>query len=166
MCGIGFLPFRYCCCCGRFGAGAWLAPLSAQSSVVDALAADVALPVDVPEADVADADAPVRGVTVTVDPSGMVVVPVRPSGPTLTLLDMSPDGGAVRRDEAAPRSPLASGSVDRDAALAALALEVAPFPLMQDRLALLSADAPKADDGKMTAAHANAPSASMRSREV
>jgi len=78
-------------------------------------------------------DVPRPGTTVTLDPSGIVVVPVNPFCPMVTLLDMPVDGGAVLR----AGSDLRSGAVwvdGRDVALADAALDEAPVTALQGLL--------------------------------
>lgn len=142
------MPF-WCLC---FGIGLSRVPVSRQSSSVPAVAVPVPLTPELPAAlallceprDVAteELDVPWPGATVTVDPSGIVVVPLNPFGPEVTLLDMPPDRATEPREESAVRSRPATGAVSRDAALADVALDSAPFATAQERLVWRSADAP------------------------
>lgn len=79
-------------------------PVSTQSSSVPALAlpasvaalAALVLLFPLPELAADVPGVPLPGVMLTVDPSGIVVVPVNPVGPERTLLDMPPGEGGVR----------------------------------------------------------------------
>jgi len=156
----GCLSFRGC-----RGFALPVVPASAQLSSATALAA---LELDVlPACEAPDvATGPLPGVTVTVEPSGIVVVPLNPPGPVVTVLDMPLFGdGAVRRDEVASRSRL-SRADGPDDALADEALDELPVALdavAQERLAFLSLDLACA--GRMAAVKTtatNAPAARGR----
>jgi hypothetical protein len=156
FCGFGCLPF----CCGL----CFVLPRGAASihSSSAALSLDaLALPREPPELATAELDVPRPGATVIVEPSGIVVVPLKPFGPEVTLLDMAPCAAFGWRS-----SLRATGAVDeRDDALAEAALEDGPLAAAQARLVRRSFDAPCA--GNAASAHAMAPSGtSARSRKV
>jgi hypothetical protein len=132
---------------------------------LDALDAS-ALLLELPEVESEVPDLAWPGVTVTVEPSGIVVLPLSPFGPVVTLLDIAPDGGTARRADLASRS-MPAADVD-DAELADAAPDDVPFASAQDRLMWRSADAPWArDGGKTAAAQTTAPSdTSPRGRKV
>jgi hypothetical protein len=94
FCGFGSSPF-WCRC---LGVGLPRVPVSGQPSSVPApmLLDALALLVELP--DVVDdmLELAWSGVTVTVEPSGIVVMPLNPFGPELTLLDIPLDGGMSR----------------------------------------------------------------------
>jgi len=73
----------------------------------------------------------------------MVVVPIKPFGPVVTLLLMRPDDGVAGPAGLGSRTLPAAGVGDPDAALADVALDDmpdTPFATAQDRLVWCAAD--------------------------
>lgn len=108
---------------------------------LDALAL---LPFELPDVATEDDEFACPGAMVTVEPSGMVVVPLKPFGPDVTLLDMVPfvasGWSRLRALLCALLCASLRAAAERDDALAAAALE--DEPVAQALLAWRSLESP------------------------
>lgn len=106
-----------------------------SSSLLAPTAADaLALFAELPDFTGGGFSTPWPGTIVTVDPSGIVVVPARPLGLEVMLLDILPDRALMSRATRVACSCLAAVVDECDDALADVALEDAPCATAQDRL--------------------------------
>ena len=120
-----------------------------SSSLLPAsLVALALLPFELPDVAIEDDEFAGPGAMVTIEPSGMVVVPLKPLGPDVTLLDMVPfvaiDWSRLRASLWALLCALLCASLravaERDDVLAAAALE--DEPVAQALLAWRSPESP------------------------